>query len=67
MIERRKQNLDPIDVYSIETWELLKLCGAVRHTDLQDASPDAAPRSIPERRVEERRRQTGTTDGRGED
>lgn len=56
MIERRKQNLDPIDVYSVETWALLKLCGAVRKSDLSEPPPEAAPASpIPERRREERR------------
>ena len=62
MIERRKQNLDPIDVYSVETWELLKLCGAVRKSDLPEASPNPGSGSIPERRRGERRQGADTTE-----
>jgi len=40
MIEHRKQNLDPLEVYSSpETWALLELCGAVRASDLQEGRP----------------------------
>ena len=67
MIERRKQNLDPIDVYSVETWALLKLCGAVRKSDLSEALLRPASPAIPERRREERRKQDGETFERGKD
>ena len=61
MIERRKQDLDPIDVYSAETWALLKLCGAVRKSDLLEPAPDATSGPLPERRREERRQEDGDT------
>ena len=67
MIERRKQNLDPIDVYSVETWELLKLCGAVRKSDLPEASTNGGSGSMPERRHAERRRQGADITERGKD
>jgi len=65
MIERRKQNVDPLEIYSPETWALLKLCGAVRASDLQEGSPKTTSETRPDRRRQDRRKHpTNTVDRR---